>query len=89
MSRALPRSYVGVFSKVKDQGQCGSCWAFSTIGSLEGAALKQAGAPNGQVNADGSITCQRRPPGPVRGAGAVLQPLGLGAATAATSPSTC
>ena len=54
---ALPRSYVGVFSNPKDQGQCGSCWAFSTIGSLEGAALKQAGAPNGQVNADGSITC--------------------------------
>jgi len=49
----------GGVTSVKNQGQCGSCWAFSTVGGLEGA-LHKSGRPLVDLSMQHILACDNK-----------------------------
>jgi len=47
----------GVVTPVKDQGKCGSCWTFSTIGALEAHWALYTGAPSPLLSEQQLVDC--------------------------------
>ncbi len=53
---ALPSYYMGYYTSIKNQGSCGSCWAFGIVGVFEGR-LKKAGLGNQNLSEQYLLDC--------------------------------
>jgi len=50
----------GAVNAVKDQGQCGSCWAFGTIANIEGASVAQGQMPLLALSEQEVVDCSKQ-----------------------------
>lgn len=57
----------GAVSLVKDQGRCGSCWAFSAVGALEGRAQVARGGEVQQFSEQQLVDCDTENDGGCQG----------------------
>jgi cathepsin L len=55
------RTHSGVVTKAKDQGGCGSCWAFSATETLESAAAIASGAAAPILSPQQIVSCSPNP----------------------------
>lgn len=54
------RTKSGVVTPIKDQGQCGSCWAFSATGALEGVAAVSKKQPGMSFSEQQLVDCSTK-----------------------------
>jgi C1A family cysteine protease len=59
---AIPTAYdartQGLISPVRNQGSCGSCWAFGTVGVME-TAIKRGGGPLTDLSEQFLVSCNK------------------------------
>ena len=61
MAVELPAAYdarnEGIVTSAKDQGDCGSCWAFASVGAFESHLLKAYGVTPGDLSEQQQVSC--------------------------------
>ncbi|XP_052741893.1 digestive cysteine proteinase 1 [Bicyclus anynana] len=61
MARELPTHYdmrtEGFITSVKNQAECGSCWAFATVAAVEGAIARHNGGRNLDLSEQSLVDC--------------------------------
>lgn len=62
LPKALPTAWdwrtKGIVPPVRNQGACGSCWAFGTVGAME-AAIKKGGGPLTDLSEQFLVSCNK------------------------------
>jgi C1A family cysteine protease/predicted secreted protein len=62
LPKSVPSSWdwrtKGIVTPIRDQGGCGSCWAFATVGAMEAALLK-SGGPAADLSEQFLVSCNK------------------------------